>query len=78
MAYGKVKDFSGCLGWVGGVWDLLTIGRAEAKRLLRSNENVNVKDVVYSAKCGVHIIVFDVTERVVAYPPPKDGKEGRV
>lgn len=52
---------------------LLAIGRAEAKRLLRTHENVNVKDILHSAKCGVHIIVFEVPERVVA-DPPKDGK----
>jgi hypothetical protein len=40
--------------------DLLAVGRAEAKRLLRTHENVNVKDILYSAKCGVHIIVFEV------------------
>jgi hypothetical protein len=39
--------------------DLLAVGRAEAKRLLRTHENVNVKDILYSAKCGVHIIVFE-------------------
>jgi len=53
--------------------DLLAVGRAEAKRLLRTHENVNVKDILYSAKCGVHIIVFEVPERVVA-DPPKSGK----
>jgi len=54
--------------------DLLAVGRAEAKRLLRTHENVNVKDILYSAKCGVHIIVFEVPEKVVA-DPPKDRKE---
>ena len=44
--------------------DLLAVGRAEAKRLLRTHENVNVKDVLYSAKCGVHIIVFEVPDIV--------------
>jgi hypothetical protein len=50
--------------------DLLAVGRAEAKRLLRTHENVNVKDILYSAKCGVHIIVFEVpdTVKVVADP----------
>jgi hypothetical protein len=51
--------------------DLLAVGRAEAKRLLRTHENVNVKDILYSAKCGVHIIVFEVPDsvKVVADPP---------
>jgi len=53
--------------------DLLAVGRAEAKRMLRTHENVNVKDILYSAKCGVHIIVFEVPERVVT-DPPKDRK----
>jgi len=53
--------------------DLLAIGRAEAKRLLRTHENVNVKDILYSAKCRVHLIVFEVPEKVVT-DPPKDGK----
>jgi hypothetical protein len=57
--------------------DLLAVGRAEAKRMLRTHENVNVKDILYSAKCGVHIIVFEVPEKVVA-DPPKAKKEGRV
>jgi len=34
-----------------GVGDLLAIGRAEAKRML-VHENVNVKDILYSADCG--------------------------
>jgi hypothetical protein len=54
--------------------DLLAVGRAEAKRLLRTHKNVNVKDIQYSAKCGVHIIVFEVPEQVVA-DPPKAKKE---
>lgn len=53
--------------------DLLAVGRTEAKRLLRTHENVNVKDILYSAKCGVHIVVFEVPEKVVANPP-KDRK----
>jgi hypothetical protein len=40
--------------------DLLAIGRAEAKRLLRTSENVNVKDILYSARCGVHVVLFEV------------------
>jgi len=31
--------------------DLLAIGRAEAKRMLRTRENVNVENILYSAKC---------------------------
>jgi hypothetical protein len=57
--------------------DLLAVGRAEAKRLLRTHENVNVKDILYSAKCGVHIIVFEVPEAVVVADPPKDEGERR-
>jgi hypothetical protein len=49
--------------------DLLAVGRAEAKRMLRTHENVNVKDILYSAKCGVHIVVFEVPKQVVADPP---------
>lgn len=51
--------------------DLLAIGRAGAKRLPRTHENVNVKDVLYSAKCGVHIIAFEVPDsvKVMAYTP---------
>jgi len=60
--------------------DLLAIGRAEAKRLIRTHENVNVKDILYSAKCGVHIIVFEVPEKVVPDPlrekKPNVGKMG--
>jgi hypothetical protein len=48
--------------------DLLAVGRAEAKRLPMTHENVSVKDILYSAKCGVHIVFFDVPERVVADP----------
>jgi hypothetical protein len=56
--------------------DLLAVGRAEAKRLLRTHENVNVKDILYSAKCGVHIIVFEVPDSVkVVADPPRDKKE---
>jgi hypothetical protein len=58
--------------------DLLAVGRAEAKRMLRTHENVNVKDILYSAKCGVHIIVFEVPDSVkVVADPPKDGKMKR-
>ena len=31
--------------------DLLAIGRTEAKRLLRTHKNLNVKDILYSANC---------------------------
>jgi hypothetical protein len=55
--------------------DLLAVGRAEAKRLLRTHENVNVKDILYSAKCGVHIIVFEVPKQVVADPPKNEKVE---
>ena len=41
--------------------------------MLRTHENVNVKDILYSAKCGVHVIIFEVPKRVVV-DPPKDGK----
>lgn len=45
--------------------DLLAVARAEAKRMLRTRENVNVMDIMYSAKCGVHIVTFEVPESVV-------------
>jgi hypothetical protein len=50
--------------------DLLAVARAEAKRLLRTRENVNIKDILYSAKCGVYVIVFEApdTVKVVADP----------
>jgi len=50
--------------------DLLAIGRAEAKRILRTRENVNVKDILYSAKCGVHIMIFEVPESAVVEAKP--------
>jgi len=56
----KVRDFG----------DLLAIGRAEAKRILRTRENVNVKDILYSAKCGVHIVVFEVPESAMVEAKP--------
>jgi hypothetical protein len=57
--------------------DLLAVGRAEAKRMLRTHENVNVKDILYSAKCGVHIIVFEVpdSDQVVADPPKDEDRK---
>ena len=51
---------------------MLAIGRAEAKRLHRTHKNVNVKDILYSAKFGVHIIVFEASERVVVNPPKNE------
>jgi len=33
------------------------------KHLLKSHENISVKNIPYSAKCGVHIIVFEVPEK---------------
>lgn len=56
--------------------DLLAVGRAEAKRMLRTHRNVNVKDILYSAKCGVHIVVVEVPELVVV-DSPKDGSVKR-
>ena len=55
---------------VGDFGDLLAIGRAEAKRILRTRENVNVKDILYSAKCGVYLIVFEVPESVMVEAKP--------
>jgi len=55
---------------VGDFGDLLAIGRAEAKRILRTRENVNVKDILYSAKCGVHIIIFEVPESTLVEAIP--------
>lgn len=49
---------------IGDFGDLLAIGRAEAKHILRTRENVNVKDILYSAKCGVHVILFEVPDSV--------------
>jgi hypothetical protein len=50
----KVEDYS----------DLLAIGRTEAKRLLKTHENVNVKDNLYSARCSVHVVLFKVPDSV--------------
>jgi len=55
---------------VGDFGDLLAIGRAEAKRILGTRENVNVKDILYSAKCGVYVIVFEVPESAVVEAKP--------
>ena len=60
----KVRDYG----------DLLAIGRAEAKRLLRTHENVNVKDILYSAKLGVHIIIFEVPELTKVEAKPLGSK----
>jgi hypothetical protein len=57
---GRLKALVVVGGEVEDYGDLLAVGRAEAKRMLRTHENVNVKDILYSAKCGVHIIVFEV------------------
>jgi len=32
--------------------------------LLRTHESVNVKDILYSAKCEVQVILFEVPETV--------------
>lgn len=55
---------------IGDFGDLLAIGRAEAKRILKTCENVNVKDILYSAKCGVHIILFEVPESAMVEARP--------
>jgi len=55
---------------IGDFGDLLAIGRAEAKRILKTHQNVNVKDILYSAKCGVHIILFEVPESVMVEAKP--------
>jgi len=55
---------------VGDFGDLLAIGRTEAKRILRTRENVNVKDILYSAKCGVHVIIFEVPESTIYEAKP--------
>ena len=59
--------------------DLLAIGRAEAKRILKTHQNVNIKDIVYSAKCGVHVVLFEVPEStmVVAKPLVARGRSQR-
>jgi hypothetical protein len=56
--------------------DLLAFGRAEAKRLLRTHENVNVKDISYSAKCRVHVVVSEVPDQVVVDLPKRVGEGG--
>jgi hypothetical protein len=56
----RVEDFG----------DLLAIGRAEAKRILGTRENVNVKDIVYSAKCKVYVIVFEAPESAMVEAKP--------
>ena len=56
----KVKDYG----------DLLAIGRSEAKRILKTHKNVNVKDILYSAKLGVYIIVFEVPESIMVEAKP--------
>lgn len=43
-----------------GYADLLVVARAEAKRLLGTHENVNIKDILYSAQCGVHVVISEV------------------
>ena len=55
---------------VGDYGDLLAIGRAEAKHILKTHENVKVKDILYSAKCGVHIIIFEVPESAMVEANP--------
>jgi len=55
---------------LGDFGDLLAVGRAEAKRILRTRENVNVRDILYSAKLGVHIIVFEVPESAMVEAKP--------
>lgn len=42
--------------------DLLAVARAEAKRLLKTHENTNAKDILYSAKCRMHIAFVEVPE----------------
>ena len=41
---------------------LLAVGRAETKCLVRTLEDVNVKDIMYSAKCALHVMIFEVSE----------------
>ena len=55
---------------IGDFGDMLTIVRAEAKRILRTRENVNDKDILYSAKCGVHVIIFEVPESTMVEAKP--------
>jgi hypothetical protein len=52
--------------------DLLAIGRAEAKRILKTHENVNVKDILYSAVCNVHIVLFKVPESAMVEAAHKE------
>ena len=44
--------------------DLLANERAGDKHMLGIRETVNVKDILYSAKCGVHIIVLRLRKRL--------------
>lgn len=61
---------------VGDYGDLLAIRRAEAKSILKTHENVKVKDILYSAKCGVHSIIFKVPESTVVEAKPLVAKGG--
>lgn len=61
---------------VGDFGDLLAIERAEAKRILRTRENVNVKDILYSSKCGVHVVIFEVPESAMVEAKPLVARGG--
>jgi hypothetical protein len=58
----KIDDFG----------DLLAISRAEAKRILRTRENVCVRDILYSARCGVHVALFEVPDSAVVEAARKE------
>jgi len=40
--------------------DLLAVARAEAKKMLRTQRNVRVVDILYSAKLGLYVVLFEV------------------
>jgi hypothetical protein len=42
--------------------NFLAVVTAEAKRLPKTHENTNVKDISHSARCRVHIAFLEVSE----------------
>lgn len=77
LVYGEVESFGGYWGWSGGLWDLLAVRRAEAKRILRTRENVSVKGYHipnvqvakmkrYALKLGILLFCFTMIPSVSA------------
>ena len=56
--------------------DLLAVEKAEAKRLLRTHEKVNVKDKLNLVKYRIHILFFETPENIM--PDPQKIGEWRV